>query len=148
MVDAVTFRTNDATRWGTGNGSDLSATQIDINFWVLLTAVQALQDGAAGQAGIDHFVILNTQLFVYLTNHVILGPYTLPTAQWTFRGPWTPSTQYQFFDVFTEGRAVYLVLFPHISNSLFNAGSSDLLGHNYYGLLLAAAPAELPQTGS
>lgn len=148
MVDQVTFRTTDNARWGAGQGSDLSATEIDINFWVLLTAVQALQAQSNDHASIDHFVISGTNLFVHLTNHMVLGPYVLPVAQWNFTGPWRSRLAYNAFDVFTEERAVYLVLRQHVSNSLFGAGDSDGLGHNFYGLLLAAAPPELPQTGT
>lgn len=148
MVDQVTFRTTDNTRWGPGQDSDLSASEIDINFWVLLTAIQALQAQSNDHAGIDHFVIAGQNLFVHLTNHFVLGPYTLPMAQWNFTYAWGPRKVYQAFDVFTEGKAVYLVLVAHISNSLFTAGASDGLGHNYYGLLLAAPTPELPQTGT
>lgn len=149
MTDSVTFRTTDNTRWGAGQGSDLSATEIDINFWVLLTAVQALQTAQNDQAGIDHFVIVGQNLFVHLTNHFVLGPYTLPMAQWNFTGEWVPRFAYQAFDVFTQDKAVYLVLIQHISNSDFNAGSTDgeATPHNFYGLLLAAPTPELPQTG-
>lgn len=147
MVDAVTFRTDDSLRWGTGQGSDLTAAQIDINFWVLLTAVQALQAESTSHAAIDHFVIAGNQLFVHLTNHVVLGPYVLPIAQWNFRGEWVPRTQYNAFDVITNDHAIYLVILSHVSNSLFAAGANDGLGHNWYGLLLAAPPKELPQTG-
>ncbi len=69
-------------------------------------------------------------------------------AQWNFRGPWTGRMAYSAFDVITQGGAVYLVLIDHVSNSLFTPGASDGLGHNYYGVLLAAPPAELPQTGT
>lgn len=148
MTDQVTFRTTDSTRWGNGFGSDLSATQVDINFWVLLTAIQAIQAEAAGQAGIDHFVVSANQLFVHLTNHFVLGPYILPMAQWNFRGEWSPSTSYAVFDVFTEARATYLVTLAHVSSSLFSAGANDGNGHNFYAQLLAAAPPELPQTGA
>lgn len=148
MVDQITFRTSDGTRWGAGQGTDLSASEIDINFWVLLTAVQALQSQQNDSAGIDHFVIVGQSLFVHLTNHFVLGPYTLPMAQWNFTGAWGPRKVYQAFDVFTQGGAVYLVLLQHISNSLFSAGASDGLGHNWYGLLLAAPTPELPQTGT
>lgn len=147
MVDAVTFRTDDNARWGTGQGSDLTAAQIDINFWVLLTAVQALQAESTGHAGIDHFVIAGNQLFVHLTNHTVLGPYTLPQAQWNFRGEWLQRIQYRAFDIITHDHAVYLVLIDHVSNSIFAAGSNDGSGHDFYGLLLAAPPKELPQTG-
>lgn len=149
MVDQVTFRTDDSLRWGPGQGSDLSATEIDVNFWVLLTAVQAVQAQVSeGGAGIDHFVIAGDQLFVHLTNHFVLGPYTLPQAQWNFTGEWSPRRAYHTFDVFTEDHAVYLVLRDHISNSLFAPGANDGSGHNFYGLLLAAPPKELPQTGT
>lgn len=147
MVDQITFRSDDDTRWGSGQGSDLSATEIDINFWVLLTAVQALQAQANDHAGIDHFVITGTSLFVHLTNHFVLGPYTLPIAQWNFRDAWRPSTSYQVFDVVTNERAVYLVLLQHISRVAFAAGAANDLAQPYYGLLLAAAPAELPDDG-
>lgn len=147
MVDQVTFRTTDNTRWGAGQLADLTADQIDINFWVLLTAVQALQAQANEHASIDHFVISGNQLFVHLTNHMVLGPYTLPIAQWKFRGEWSPRLQYYAFDVFTNDHAVYLVLIDHVSNSLFAPGANDGEGHNFYGLLLAAPPKELPQTG-
>ncbi len=61
MVDSVTFRTDDSLRWGNGQGSDLSASEIDINFWVLLTAIQALQAQANDHASIDHFVIVDLE---------------------------------------------------------------------------------------
>lgn len=147
MVDQITFREDDNLRWGPGQGADLSAVQIDINFWVLLTAIQALQAESNDHAGIDHFVIVGQNLFVHLTNHFVLGPYELPMAQWNFVGEWVPRTAYQVFDVVTHQRAVYLVLLQHVSNSLFSAGA-QLGGQNEYGLLLSAPTPELPQTGT
>lgn len=147
MVDQVTYRTTDSLRWGAGQGSDLSASQIDVNFWVLLTALQAIQAQANESAGIDHFVISGNNLFVHLTNHFVLGPYTLPTAQWNFRAEWTQHTSYAAFDVVTNDHAVYLVLMNHTSRTTFSAGANDGAGHSYYGLLLSAAPKELPQEG-
>jgi hypothetical protein len=146
MVDQVTFRTDDDTRWGPGQGSDLSATVIDINFWVLLTAVQALQTQSNDHAGIDHFVITGTTLFVHLTNHMVLGPYTLPMANWNFTGEWHQLHVYNAFDVFTHDKAVYLVLMQHTSRSEFAADAADDTAHKFYGLLLAAPDPELPQT--
>lgn len=149
MVDQVTFRSTDNARWGAGQGSDLSATQIDINFWVLLTAVQALQAESNENASIDFFVITGTSLFVHLTNHFVLGPYILPQANWNFTGEWIPHKAYNAFDVFTKDKAVYLVLVQHVSNTLFTPDDNDdgLPPLNYYGLLLAAPTPELPQTG-
>lgn len=148
MPDSITFRTTDGTRWGPGLGADLSAAQIDINFWVLYSAVSALQDHQDASAGIDHLVVNGQNLYVYLTNHLVLGPYTLPTSQWNFRQGWAPLTNYAVFDVFTESGAVYLVTFAHRSNSEFAAGATDGLGHGYYAILLAAPPSELPNDGT
>src|ERR1035437_4863822 len=106
MVDSISYRTSDLTRWGTGNGSDLSAAQIDINFWVLHSLIVSLQDSQDAQAGIAYFTLTGTQLTVHLTNHVALGPYTLPMAQWNFRDAWQAFTAYNINDVFTEGGAV------------------------------------------
>lgn len=149
---SITYRTNDNTRWGTGQGSDLSAAQIDINFWELFSAVTSLQDHASTAAGIDYFVIAGgNQLYVHLTNHAVIGPYTIPTAQWRFRGEWQPDTVYGNFDVITEGGATYLVIFAHTSANAspgFDPGASDGMGHNYYGLLIAPQMNALPAGGA
>lgn len=147
MVDQVIFRETDPSRDITGQGSDLTASQIDINFWVLLTAVQALQAQSNDHASIDHFVITGQSLYVHLTNHFVIGPYTLPIAQWNFTGEYVPHFAYQAFDVLTYQKAVYLVLQTHVSNTLFSEGS-QLNGSDEYGLLLAAPTPELPQTGT
>lgn len=149
MVDTVTFRTTDPTRWGTGQNSNLSASQIDINMWVFYTAILALQDHAA-DAGreIDFFSIVGNNLYVTLMNHTLLGPYQLPVAQWNFRGPWAPATPYSVLDVVTFDGAVYLVIFQHTSGATFNPNANDGLGHNFYGLLLALPADELPPGGA
>ena len=149
MGDQVTFRTNDPTRWGTGFGADLTATQIDINFWVLYTAILAIQDHQDTSAGIDHFVVNGDQFTVVLTNHVALGPFILPVAAFNFRFEWQANQQYNINDVFTANGAIYLVIFP-VANSgaTFFAGSNDGNGHNFYAQMLAAAPSELPATGA
>lgn len=145
MVDSITFREDDNARWGGGQGSDLTASQIDINFWVLLTAVQALQAQSNINSPIDHLVITGTSLYVHLANHFVLGPYTLPVAQWNFRGPWAPVTAYAAFDVVTADHAVYLVLKTHSSKTgEFDPDAADTDANPYYGLLLEAPPSELP----
>ena len=147
-MDSITFRTTDPTRWGTGQGSDLTATEIDINFWVLYTMLVALQDHADTNAGIASLSISGTQLFVTLTNHVQLGPYNLPQAQWNFRGPWNSGVAYSVNDVFTQGGAVYLVIFQNTSVAPFNQYANDGNGHNFYAILLAAPPNPLPFDGT
>ena len=148
MVDTITYRTTDGTRWGGGQGSDLAAEQIDINFWVLASQLAAVQDHTAGVADIDYFNTVGNQLFVHLTNHIVLGPYTLPTAQWNFRGAWQPVTAYNPFDVVTDANATYLVLTAHTSAASFDPGANDGDGHDFYGLLIAPATNALPAGGT
>lgn len=148
-MDQITYRTNDNTRWGQGNGSDLTATQIDINFWVLFTAIEALQDHSATSAGIESIIVNGNQMTVMLTNHLALGPFTLPTAAFNFRGAWQANQSYNVNDVVTQGGAVYLVIFPIAnSGSSFNPFQNDGNGHNWWATLLAAPPSELPATGN
>ncbi len=146
MVDNITYRTNDITRWGTGQGSDLSAPQIDINFWSLFEQIAALQDGQT--SGIDFFNVAGNNFYVHLKDHTVLGPYTLPVAEWNFRGQWLPTTAYEVMDVITDNGAVYLVIFAHTSAGTFNMFANDGLGHDYYGLLLEQPSDVLPAGGT
>lgn len=144
----LTYRTTDGTKWGGGLGSDLSATQIDDNFWELESAIEALQDHAAmAGAGIAYFAVAGTNLYVHMTDHTVLGPYTIPTSQWTFRGAWAAVNPYNPMDVVTNGGAVYLILITHTSAASFSAGANDGMGHNYYGLILANPSNIIPSGG-
>jgi hypothetical protein len=150
MTANLVFRTNNPSAWGNGQGSDLSASQIDMNFWILYSSIQAIQAHADTQAGIESFTVLGTQFFVNLTNHVALGPFTLPQAQWNFRGEWQANQTYNINDVFTAFGAVYLVIFavPNSGAAPFFSGANDGHGHQYYATLLAAPPSELPADGN
>ena len=154
-TDQITFRTNDPTRWGTGNGMDLTASQIDINFWVVYTAIVALQDHAeTNGAGISEFLVSGDTFSVVLTNHVVLGPFNLPVAAFNWRGPWQANQSYNINDTFTAidnlGRsALFLVIWPvPNSGATFFQGSNDGNGHDFYAEVLAAPPPELPQDGN
>jgi hypothetical protein len=147
---AITYRTNDNTRWGVGQGSDLSAAQIDINYWELFSAITALQDHQDNAAaGIDFLNVSGDQFFVHLTDHTVLGPYQLPVAAWNFTGDWLPSHAYSVMDTFTGPDAgVYLVITAHTSGLTFDAGANDGIGHNFYAALLAPPISLMPAGGT
>jgi hypothetical protein len=151
MVASLTYRTNDVTRWGGGLGSDLSATQVDLNFWTLFSAVQALEDHTSVfGAGID---FINQPsggnlFFIHLTDHRVLGPFVIPTAQWNPRGNWAPNTNYAAYDVVSNNGSAYLITIPHTSGSVFSALSTDGNGHLLYNLLLEQPANELPVSGT
>lgn len=151
MVTSLTYRTDDVTRWGGGNGSDLAAVQVDLNFWTLFSAVQALEDHADGAgAGIDFInqPAAGNLFFVHLTDHRVLGPFVIPTAQWNPRGEWQPTTAYAAYDVVYEDGSLYLITIPHTSGSTFSAFSTDGLGHLLYNLVLQQPADELPVGGT
>ena len=148
MVDGLTFRTTDNTRWGAGYGADLPASLIDINFWILYTQIVALQAQVINAAGISDIIVSGTQFSVQLTNHVLLGPYPLPVTQFNWRGSWAPNMTYRINDVFVNNYSVYLVIWP-VTNSgaTFWAGASDGLGHFWYTAMISGPPSEIPAGG-
>jgi hypothetical protein len=150
MVSSLTYRTNDATRWGGGLGFDLAAVTVDLNFWILFSAVQALEDNASVGAGIDFInqPSAGNLFYVHLTDHRVLGPFVIPTAQWTPRGAWAPTTAYATYDVVSQNGSLYLITIPHTSGSIFSAFATDGAGHFLYNLLLQQPANEMPTGGT
>lgn len=151
MVASLVYRTADGTRWGGGQGSDLAAVTIDLNFWTLFSAVETLEAGQASfGAGIDYInQPANGNLFyVHLTDHRVLGPFIIPTAQWASRGAWAPLTVYAAYDVVSNNGALYLITIPHTSAATFSAFATDGSGHNLYNLLLSQPANQLPVGGT
>ena len=149
MPAPLVYRTDDLTRWGAGQDSDLSATQIDINFWTLFSAVAALEDHSEGLASIASAAVIGNQLFLTLTNDAVLGPLTLPTALWNAKGQWLPNIAYAAFDVVTDNGSAYLVTqaIPN-SGATFSPNATDGHGHNLYMLLLTNPEGVLPSGGT
>jgi hypothetical protein len=151
MPSSLTFRTVDNTRWGAGNGSNLSADQIDLNFWTLFSAVQALEDHPDSGVGIDYIVVPpgTDLMYIHLTDHRVLGPFILPAAAaWRPRGEWQAGINYAAFDVVSYNGALYLVNVNHVSTDPFSILSTDGLGHDLYVLLLAEPQNALPDDGT
>jgi len=143
-MSSVVYRTTGA--WGSGLGADLTAAQVDMNFWVLYSLIVSLQN--AEPITISYFTVTGNQMWITMTDHYVFGPFTIPTAVWNFVGAWQPNNSYNINDVFTQGGAVYLCIYPQLnSGATFFANANDGLGHNYYAQLLAAPPSELPTNG-
>lgn len=148
MVGTLSFRTADNTRWGGGNVTDLTAVQVDINFWTLFEAIAQLEADQDITVSIDFITVSGNQMFITLTNHAVLGPFTLPTAQWKPRGVWTPNTAYAPFDVVSNAGNLYLVTTAHTSAATFNSNATDGLGQALYILILSAPANSLPNAGN
>ncbi len=143
-----TYRTNDGARWGTGQGFNLTAAQVDINFWDAIQRIATLEALPGAAAGIVSFSITGTDLYVHMSDATVLGPYALPLATYNARGPWAPATAYAVMDTFTEGGSLYEVIFAHTSAGSFSAGANDGAGHNYYSVMLQTPGNVLPTGGS
>lgn len=150
MVLSLTYRTTDNTRWGGGQGTNLTAAQVDINFYSLFTAIEAIENAQADGAGIDFISqpVNGNQIFVHLTDHRVLGPFTLPTANWNPRGQWQPATAYAPFDTVSFNGQLYLVTVPVTSAATFNPSATDGDGHTVYVLILATPENSLPTGGA
>jgi hypothetical protein len=113
MSDPV-FRT--AGPHGPGQGFDLSAGQVDGNFWALLQRVVELETGGIAPRHISNITQTGTLLYITLSDATVLGPFSIPVAKLAWRGNWTPSTPYALHDVVRVGGVgVYAVLADHTS---------------------------------
>jgi hypothetical protein len=132
--------------WGPANSDgDLTPEQLDGNFW---QAVQDIAGKAAQGVGISNFVVHGNQMTVVLTDHTLLGPYTLPVAVLGFGGEWQPNTYYHANTIITHGGATYLVLESHTSAATFDPHANDGLGNDFYGLLLENPALTIPTGGA
>jgi hypothetical protein len=130
--------------WGISVGRDLAPAEVDGNFW---QAVQDIQSKAAQGVGISNFVVHGDQMTVVLTDHTLLGPYTLPTVQLSFQGEWQPNTGYLVNNIITHNGSTYMVLFNHTSAATFDPGANTS-GQDWYGLLLQNPACMLPTGGA
>lgn len=152
MVDNLTYRTDDGTRWGGGQGSPLAAVTVDLNFWSLFTAVAAIEEEILGGATSSIDFISQpadgNKIFVHMTDHRVLGPFILPSAEWRPRGEWQPLTAYLAFDVVSHNGSVYIITVDHTSGATFSPNATDGLGHTLYMLLLSTPANSLPEGGT
>lgn len=117
----TTFRT--AGAWGAGKGSNLTPAEVDTNFYDKETRITALEAAGVG-VGIDSISVSGNQMTITLTDSSVQGPFTLPSATFTAKGAWQPSTLYDAFDIVTYNGSTYLVNFGHTSDTTFDAAAS------------------------
>ncbi|RWF44306.1 MAG: hypothetical protein EOS65_02710 [Mesorhizobium sp.] len=111
----IVYRTNGA--WGAGQGYNLTAAQIDGNFYDLDQRIQAIEDNPPVPLNISNMTVVGTQWTIYLEDATAFGPFTLPQAN--FR----PSVV-AAIDGDTSG--VYSPVLADANGYKRYAGSSDL----------------------
>lgn len=125
------FRT--AGAWGAGKGSDLTAAEVDTNFYELLTRAAALEANPAQPVSIHSVNLSGTEFTVTLTDSSVQGPFTIPVNVFNWVGEWTPSTAYDALDTFyVEDDGVYYVVNGHVSGTEFDAYLSGSESEIYY----------------
>jgi hypothetical protein len=144
MVDLV-FRTDDPSRWGTGLGTNLTAAQLDTNFWNIAQAILALQSDRPQPNGISAIdVVDETKIKFTLQDGTVLGPLPLPVLEFRWRGEYGFPTLYTTLDVITvEGKGLFLVLQDHNTTGAFNPDL--MIGGNpaYLKMLGVDPPSDL-----
>jgi hypothetical protein len=114
--------------WGAGKGSNLTAAEVDGNFWDLVQRIKSLEDDPVEPIGIADITMVGNQITIHATNGEVFGPFNVPVAAFSWMGEWEPSTSYDPFDVFVvPGTGQYLVINPHVSPPVFNPNSADIV---------------------
>jgi hypothetical protein len=135
--------------WGPGVGANLTAPQVDGNFYDLSQRVQFIELNPVRPVEIASFTAFGNQLYINMSDGGVQGPITLPEVRWFFRGNWAPGIVYNVDDVVVgTDNAVYLVVRQHTSAAVFDPNANDGAGHTYYSLLLRVPAATLPTGGS
>lgn len=133
--------------WGGGTGSPLTEPQFDGNTYESEQRLNALEALPLG-IGIDYISEAPpNQLFFHLTDHTILGPFTLPFWTPTNVGPFVPFSIEVAGDFVTFNGSIYLVLINFTAGATFSAGATDGMGHNVYKLWWTSPGDVLPNGG-
>lgn len=124
---AINYRTSGA--WGAGIGQDLTASQVDNNFYDLATRLNGLETNPPEPVSIEEITATATTLTIQLSDGTTQGPFKMPVATFNYRGLWTPATAYAINDVVSDlTGAAYVVKVAHTSsgasfNSALTIGS-------------------------
>lgn len=109
---SITYRTTGA--WGSGIGQDLSAAQVDGNFYNLDGRISDLEANPPEAVSIEGITSTSTTLTVQLSNGSTQGPFKLPVATFNYRGAWTTATAYAINDIVSDSNfAAYVVQVAH-----------------------------------
>jgi hypothetical protein len=123
------FRTSDV-RWGPGKGANLTPVEVDENFWRLLERIVELELYPPQPLEIAEINVVGNQMTIVMSDMLTtFGPYTLPTAAFSWTGPFQPEHAYAANDLLTANDNLYIVVTPHESGLTF------VMGPNYALLL-------------
>lgn len=121
----IIYRTTGA--WGTGQGSNLSATQVDGNFYDLDTRLTTVENNPVQPYQITSFTIGARTASLTLSDGTVLGPVDIEIPMPRWRGEWQPNTAYVEMDFVTvNGSGLFAVMDDHTSAATFDENAQDL----------------------
>jgi hypothetical protein len=134
----VTYRT--AGAWGAGKGSNLTAAEVDANFWDHEGRLDTLEGTPPAPNNIADITVSGSQMTITMDDASTFGPFTLPTSRWRWREDFADATVYAVEDFFRDADtgSIYRVLIAHTSATPFDP---DLLsgGDPVYELIIDAS---------
>lgn len=122
-MDALTYRTSDA-RWGAGEGGNLTPKKVDENFFAIFEKITDLEMYPLQPLEIDSISVSGNQMTFHMSDGLTdFGPFTIPTAAFTWAGNWLPATAYPAYALVIARDNLYLVLEAHTSAGTFTVTS-------------------------
>ena len=103
-----------------GKGARLTSLEGDGNFWDHEQRIAEMESNPPVAVSIYAIDVTGNQMTIVLTDSTELGPFTLPTNTWTWKGEWLPATVYFAGDLISQEGAIYLVLVNHTSDPSFD----------------------------
>ena len=120
---SVIYRTTGP--WGPGVGRNLTAAEIDGNFYDQQVHLAGLEDSRPQPDDIVSVSTLGTQLTFHLESGATLGPVDMPVLYWRWRDEWTPFTIYAALDTISVAdTGLFLVLQDHTSGATFDPAAT------------------------
>lgn len=128
--DGVIYRDNASptgTKWGdTGKLADLTADEIDGNFWELYSRLLALEDNPPQAVSISNILVSGSQMTFQMSDASSFGPFTLPIASFQYRGDYVPGTHYFELDlVSVPNQGLFMVKIEHDGEDPFDPTAID-----------------------
>jgi hypothetical protein len=119
-----TYRTTDNTKWGAGKGADLTASEVDVNFWDIIQRLIDVEDNPAQPVEILSIDVVGDQMTITMTDASTFGPFTLPVAPMDFTGDFIASHAYVKNNLLVANNSLYVVLLPHTSGLTFSPNAT------------------------
>jgi hypothetical protein len=115
----VIYRTSGP--WGPGVGRNLTAAEIDGNFYDQQVHLTDLEGSRPQPDDIVSVSTNGTQITFHLESGATLGPVDMPVLYWRWRDEWLPFTIYAALDTFSvTGTGIFLTLQDHTSGATFD----------------------------